>query len=152
MAVMWCRVLQLVMASEKRKNLSIDEKIDVLLCLEKGEKMSVVAKRLGIPPITHINLEYVNVLKCYVMNFRTRFLEFRTRFLEMTENEVGIVKNRVLCGVSYSHWQISADVHHTEVISRLYAYIEPQIFQTIAGGPGNFDICLLYTSPSPRDS
>ena len=40
------------MASKKRKNLSVDEKIDALLCLEKGEKKSVVAKRLGIPPNT----------------------------------------------------------------------------------------------------
>jgi len=75
----------------------------------------------------------VNVLKCYVINFRTRFLE-------MTENEVGIVKNFVPCGVPYSSWQTSANVHHTEVISRLYVYIEPRIFRTIAGGPGNFDI------------
>ena len=40
------------MASKKRKNLSVDEKIDALLCLDKGEKKSVVAKRLGIPPNT----------------------------------------------------------------------------------------------------
>ena len=40
------------MASEKRKNLTVDEKIDALLCIEKGEKKSVVAKRLGIPANT----------------------------------------------------------------------------------------------------
>ena len=39
------------MASEKRKNLTVDEKIDALLCIEKGEKKSV-AKRLGIPANT----------------------------------------------------------------------------------------------------
>jgi len=36
------------MASRKRKNISVDEKIDGLLSVEKGEKKSTVAKKLRI--------------------------------------------------------------------------------------------------------
>jgi len=82
------------MGSEKQKNLSVDEKIDGLLCLEKSEKKLVIRKTVGHTTEYSINLEYVNVLKCLVMNFRTCFLE-------TTENEVGIVKNFVPCGVPY---------------------------------------------------
>lgn len=37
------------MTSQKRKSLSVDEKVIALLCVENGERKTDVAQQLGIP-------------------------------------------------------------------------------------------------------
>jgi len=44
--------VQLLSLAKNEKKLSIDEKIDALLCLQKGEKKFSISKQLGIPANT----------------------------------------------------------------------------------------------------